>query len=1083
MSKSKRLVDKPARDRIASELTTSLLVEAGAGSGKTHEMAGRMAAGVATGVYDLEGMAAVTFTRKAAAELRGRFQLALEERRKTATGENAFRVNATLSNLERFFAGTIHSFCAQLLRARPVEAGVSPGFTELDEDEDALLRKIAWRDFIADARASGDPYLAELREAGLKPSDLHDAFEVVCNDEDVDFPSGDTPPPDVKSAWPELERFWAHLKTLLPLRIDPATTCGTQKAAARFERQLRVAIARRDRPAVLAQLLTMWDFEPRITQMWWADDTATKKRIAADVTALHQEFRTRVVEPFTSQWRQYLYRIVVTLLIKARSRASAERRRRNTLNYNDLLLLAAKLLRENAEVRLALQRKYRWLFVDEFQDTDPVQAEIMFLLAADESRGRGATADWRTVPLRSGALFVVGDPKQSIYRFRRADIEIYNQVRQRFEQASNADVVSLTANFRSVPELCEFANDVFTTRFPKEPTPHSPQFSGLSPARDLSLAPARGSRGVYTLTSDPALKPADVPDDEAARIARYIRAEVDAGRRTWGDFLILTRKKSQRLLPYVQALEALQIPMEVAGAGAFAQSREVQDLALLLRALGDPQDAVALVGVLRGRFFGVSDQQLFDWKQQGGWFSIFADVDSAPVRGHAVGNALRTLTMWFRWTRVLPIAAAIERILEDSGFLAIAATSPAGVEAGDLLHAVDRVRMVAEHGGSLADAADALDEDLESIGDVESLPLEPGRTDVVRLMNLHKAKGLEAPVVFLADPCTAPYRGVSRRIVRDGLTARGWFVIDKSRADGTRTYGKPLAHPADWDTHEAEELAFLDAEETRLLYVGATRARDMLVVGRHVKDTKGAWSALSQFLTKAPELPVLTKVAAPKPKKVDVSPETRLTAATARHAAHKRAVTPSWSITSATAEARHIAKMVRVAEPAAADDPTRVVVADTASHRADAGMAWGTLIHGLLEHAMQHPNATRDDLRRLAMWLTVEEPQLRRALDTALDTVERVRRANFWKEAESSEHSVEVPFMVAAEPKRLMAGVIDLIHAGPNGWMITDYKTDAATTPETAHAYALQLENYKKAIAACGLRVAGARLAPVRTRE
>ena len=174
-------------------------------------------------------------------------------------------------------------------------------------------------------------------------------------------------------------------------------------------------------------------------------------------------------------------------------------------------------------------------------------------------------------------------------------------------------------------------------------------------------------------------------------------------------------------------------------------------------------------------------------------------------------------------------------------------------------------------------------------------------------------------------------------------------------------------------------------------------------------------------------------------------------------------------------------RMTRVLDPAADDDPTKVVTADTPSHRADAGMAWGSLIHGLLEHAMQHPKATREDLRRLAMWLTVEEPQLRRVLDTALDTVERVRHGDFWKDAEAADHATEVPFMIATERNRVLAGVIDLIHTTPDGWMITDYKTDADGTPEKAQAYARQLESYQKALAACGLRVGGATLASVTT--
>ena len=165
-------------------------------------------------------------------------------------------------------------------------------------------------------------------------------------------------------------------------------------------------------------------------------------------------------------WRQYLYRIVVTLLTEARATAAAARMRRNTLTYNDLLFKSATLLRERADVRSALQSKHRWLFVDEFQDTDPVQAEIVFLLAAAPPTGADASAgsaagvaghaplDWRSVALRPGALFVVGDPKQSIYRFRRADIEIYNLVRARIAESANGAVIPLTTNFRSIPPRC-----------------------------------------------------------------------------------------------------------------------------------------------------------------------------------------------------------------------------------------------------------------------------------------------------------------------------------------------------------------------------------------------------------------------------------------------------------------------------------------------------------------------------------------------------------------------------------------------------------------------------------------------------
>src|SRR6187200_1080552 len=209
-----RTIDQESRRIIRGSLDTNLLVEAGAGSGKTQMLAERMAAGVASGVYQVEHMAAVTFTRKAASELRGRFHIALEQLLAHATpsaaleAESAERVHRALSNLERFFAGTIHAFCARLLRERPVESGVAPGFTELDETDDQLLRQQAWRDYRAQARGSGDPDLLALLDTGIAPKDLDKAFRTICDYEDVEFPAGAAQKPDGTKAWKELEDFW-----------------------------------------------------------------------------------------------------------------------------------------------------------------------------------------------------------------------------------------------------------------------------------------------------------------------------------------------------------------------------------------------------------------------------------------------------------------------------------------------------------------------------------------------------------------------------------------------------------------------------------------------------------------------------------------------------------------------------------------------------------------------------------------------------------------------------------------------------------------------------------------------------------
>ena len=290
--------------------------------------------------------------------------------------------------------------------------------------------------------------------------------------------------------------------------------------------------------------------------------------------------------------------------------------------------------------------------------------------------------------------------------------------------------------------------------------------------------------------------------------------------------------------------------------------------------------------------------------------------------------------------------------------------------------------------------------------------------------------------------------------------------------------GKAPGQHADWDEHEAAEVPFLEAEQTRLFYVAATRARKMLVVSRQVAQ-KGtpAWGALSAYLGAAKELPVPANVKVASSKPATSSAKAQAEALAARVTADGRVNTPSWSITSVTAEAKHVAKMTATADPASTDDATSVVRQDTPSHRADAGMAWGSLIHGLLEHAMRHKAATREDLRRLAMWLTVEEPQLRAVIDEALDTVERTARADFWAIARSHIRSVETPFTVM-DPAKLISGVIDLMFESPAGWDVVDYKSDRLLDEGR---YARQLAAYRAALQKVGCQVAGASLVNVRS--
>ena len=228
----------------------------------------------------------------------------------------------------------------------------------------------AWRDYLDRERAAASPALNELLEAGVKPPDLDEAFRTVCQFPEVNFPAGDGARPDSGPGWEALDAFWSRLRATLPDPILEQTTCKVQQRAKEVPGLLRVAD--RARPASLAEVLARWEGDPGIVQKWWPGTPKERKAIKEKLDALIGEFQETTVRPFLSAWRQYVYHLAIPLLLGGRAFAAEGRRRAVALNYGDLLLTAARLLRERLDVRAALQRKYRWLFVDEFQDTDPI---------------------------------------------------------------------------------------------------------------------------------------------------------------------------------------------------------------------------------------------------------------------------------------------------------------------------------------------------------------------------------------------------------------------------------------------------------------------------------------------------------------------------------------------------------------------------------------------------------------------------------------------------------------------------------------------------------------------------------------
>src|SRR5690348_6912745 len=574
----------------------------------------------------------------------------------------------------------------------------------------------------------------------------------------------------------------------------------------------------------------------KLTQKRWSDSKegkAAAKQLSEELLAL----LGGSIAELLRTWREYRYPIVMRFLHRVVEAFAVERRATGQLGFEDLLLLTASLLRDAPSVRDELGARYRHLLVDEFQDTDPIQAEICFLLTSDAAQG----SDWRTVTPRPGALFVVGDPKQSIYRFRRADIQTYELVKQRLAECG--EVLALTRNFRSVHPIARFVNGYFETVFPEQATDVQAAFRPMH-----TVHAERAGDGVYRYSVlPPANNKAAILDADAAMLASWIAERIARGERSAGDFLILTATKSPIEL-YARALAERNIAVMTTGA-RLPQEHELRELLVVLRAIADPEHRVAVAAALEGLFFGLSPADLFDARQAELRFSI-----THPPKDHELpaGRALLQLHEWWTVSQRHSADVLLERILDDTGLLFHAASQPLGdARAGALLHLVEALRAISVTGASgITNAMERIELLLEA--EAPDAPLRPGRTDAVRVMNLHKAKGLEADVVILAAPCDAASHDPVVHVRRGaGERAVGGVCITQGAGNSVRV----LAQPPEWDAMVRDEGAFQSAERMRLLYVATTRAKRELVVAQCERsNSKGAIPDSSAWSSLAPTL-------------------------------------------------------------------------------------------------------------------------------------------------------------------------------------------------------------------------------------
>ena len=1040
--------DQEARHRIHEALGENLFVEAGAGTGKTSSLVDRMVGLVASGRATLDRVAAITFTEAAAAELRDHVREALERATadvKRSDKERTYCAEGVV-DLDRSAIQTLHSFAGSLLRERPLEAGLPPAFENLDQIAAKLAFEEAWEMWLdSTLDDSGlQPALRLALSLGLTLDHLHQVAQAFHASYDLleaaSFPDTLLPQPETVAALatevPEMERLCAFSRNgdNDPLAAHVRAVVGVGRRLQEMD-QASVAAWR-----VLAQSLPIrapkrgrvddWDIDPETKQNSCTRLKALLKKLDAKAREDLAEAQMACLMPLLRAVKEFVLGY------------AAERKRQGHAEFHDLLVWARNLLRDNLEVRDHFRERYAHLLLDEAQDTDPIQAEIATFLVEEVSPGTPPEARprrWTEVCLAQGKLFVVGDPKQSIYRFRRADVAVM----ARFQASIAEQPVNLVQNFRSQRPVVAWVNHLFQVWMQGDgQAAYVPIVHRWEPNTDHPQRPA-----VWALGGPLDEKSvAQVRRQEAGAIASLVRrikaeewpvldreaTERDGTERfkpaQFKDVCIIMPQRTA-LRPLELALADRDVPYRLEGVSLVFATQEVRDLLNCLRAVDDPSDQVALVAALRSPAFACADADLLAFVEAGGRLDFLSEGN--PADG-TVAAALRVLRRYHEQHLWVSPAALIEKVVRDRQLLEAALGAPRPREQWRrYAFLVGQARAFAEAGGrTLRAFLKWVAGQAEEGARVTEVPVPEADEDAVRVMTVHGAKGLEFPIVVLTGLNFEPSSRVDS------------VVFDREEGGAEVRLG---AQPAPFQTPRYEVLAqreeeFELAEDVRLMYVAATRARDHLVVSlyRMAKDQKSRATLIAHHLEGAEDLwqpAVADEVSLPiasyaTEEPVEDSPEERQRWLDERAQLLLKRAQPS--AVAATA----LAKIVKE-EASVPEEPWR---------RGRAGTTLGRAVHAVLQTIDLATGQGLEDTARAqaaAEGIPHREAEVVKLARVALgsETVQRaVASGRWWR---------EVP-VAAPVGETVLEGFIDLLFEEDGGLVVVDYKTDVLETKEEA---------------------------------
>ena len=852
--------DTLSRNRIVSEINQNFFVEAGAGSGKTTMLVNRMVAMVESGI-DIRKICAITFTRAAAGEFYDRFQKLLirrsspvaqqetEERPGSLppqTEETRRRSAEALKNIDLCFMGTIDSFCKMILSEHPSAAKIPPDAAIVSEEETQDIYRQQY------VKISAGEYGEELRSlAGKFQSVNGDPLTVflkgiskIMDNRNARFHFDDAAEIDVDAVFENERNAVIRAARCLAGHPELAYTGNKESREAWAEiAETGFTVQRRwssNFGSVMHALRTL----AKIRLI-----PAASRHYAGDLGSLY------VPGGRSGQWLQasfggkgsllerlgkYQYDVSMAFLTRCIPVLETAMRERGSMTYFDCLYCLRNVLRRDAEEGGTLIRhiydRHSHFLIDEFQDTNPLQAEVFFYLSSEKP-----VPQWSACVPRKGSLFIVGDPKQSIYRFRSADVTSFLKVKKLFEE-NGGEILSLTRNFRSKRELCMYFNRVFTSLLPEE-TESQSRFEEI---------PVPGEtkdefRGIFTYRAhigntaqeehreirDP-VRIADVIQHLAGREDIRIRDGKKEKLRAirYSDFMVITKKKAL-LGPITAELKKREIPIRVEGDIPFAENEALREIGLIYSSTADAEDTSALWGALTGKLIGFSREDLLLYKTRGGILSLKPETEPEDMENTGksrVGAEISRLKELCRSASRLSPAALFSKIMDD--YHVYRRVSSENMEivcyAWELLRNAEKTGEVV----TLKDGVAFLNTLIEGgSGEERCLNLDMEK-DCVHLANLHKVKGLEAPIVILAG-AIEPYRFDAEYRLEHGDDGSDGYLFSVGEMIGNRwvTY----IATSDYEEKKEAEEEVRKEEECRLIYVAATRAKNALILCNSVK--------------------------------------------------------------------------------------------------------------------------------------------------------------------------------------------------------------------------------------------------------